>query len=181
MSVEIIDAVRCENIEKLQEMLLDKDIDVNETNERGYNCLLAAVRRQYIKMSFMILDSKRIKDINARNEDGNTALIFSCCNEVDIKLVERLLQENDINVNITCNEGYSALLCACVQNLHDIIKLLIDKGAILHVKKIDRIDYDSLILISSLENFDDFIEINKEMLLDHEDERVRNYVSSLIL
>ena len=65
---------------------------------------------------------------NAEDDDGLTPLAIAC-QRGNTFAVERLLQEEDINVNTVDKQGSTALHEACEYGSNKIVKLLCNKGA----------------------------------------------------
>lgn len=65
----------------------------------------------------------------------------------------------------------------------DMLKFLVNKGVILNPIKLNNFivsnaELDTILLLESLENFDDFISLNKESLENSKRENVKNWISS---
>jgi len=72
-------------------------------------------------------------DINARDQDGNTALHYLCGSknfswEFINTLLRFYLRQPEINPNIQNNKGYTPLIFACYNGNEDIGKILLDYG-----------------------------------------------------
>jgi len=73
------------------------------------------------------LNHKPLAVYNSQNNQGNTFLIFACMfSHIDIILW--LLSKN-CDINLSNFDGKSALFYAIKNNLHEVIKILIQKGA----------------------------------------------------
>ncbi len=71
-------------------------------------------------------------DINAKNENGDTALMIALLR--DNLEIARMLTEQGADVNAQDKDGYTALMFASFNGYHDIAKILIKKGADVHVE-----------------------------------------------
>ena len=111
----------------------------NSDTEKNYkNFLLLAKRGDKVNFSdfFKKFTSKdKPMDINYQDEEGNTALHYSC-DEGNLKIVEILLNAK-CNTNIVNKKNETPLHLASKRGYFDISKILIEKGALLNV-------YDSL-------------------------------------
>lgn len=105
-------------------ILLDNGADPNIPNRNGWNALHIASKRDCSRNLFdKILD--KIQNVNASNNDGNTALIIAVRNGRQ-KLVRWLLKRTDIQKNLVNNDGYSALTTAVYYNNLPIVRQLVD-------------------------------------------------------
>ncbi len=71
-------------------------------------------------------------DVNAKDENGNTALMGAC--KYGRTGVVQLLVKNGADVNIADEDGKTALMKACEQCHTDVARLLVRKGADVNVK-----------------------------------------------
>jgi ankyrin repeat protein len=110
-----------------------KKINLHQFNNKdidGNNILILSCIDQRI-----ISESEFIKsilttdiDINCKNNEGNTALMYLCANNYDNDLnVLLLLERKDILINEINNLGKSALMFACDNCNIKIIKLLLNR------------------------------------------------------
>lgn len=73
------------------------------------------------------LNHKPLAVYNSQNEQGNTFLIFACMFS-HLNIIKWLLSKN-CDINLSNFDGKSALYYAIKNNLHEVIKILIQKGA----------------------------------------------------
>ncbi len=75
---------------------------------------------------------KQGADVNARDEDGKTVLMYAC----DYGLIDiaRMLLEYGANVNAKDKYGGTALMEGCYDNEIDIVRLLLEYGANVNAK-----------------------------------------------
>ena len=66
-------------------------------------------------------------DVNAKTENGNTALMYACENSNSVEVVKFLI-DNGADVNLKNNGGMTALMSASDVS-HELIELLIKSGA----------------------------------------------------
>jgi len=98
--------------------------DINNKNTIGNTVLiLTSMFGGYVEIAKLLLEHKDI-DVNIRNDEGNTALLYASI--YHIKIVELLLEREDIDVNVQCNEGNTALHIAVYVNRIDTLKLLLE-------------------------------------------------------
>ena len=133
-SVEILKS-KSSNIQKENTNL---EYSISDTEKNYKNFLLLAKRGD--KVNFLDFFKKftstdKSMDINYQDEEGNTALHYSC-DEGNLKIVEILLNAK-CNTNIVNKKNETPLHLASKRGYFDISKILIEKGALLNV-------YDSL-------------------------------------
>ena len=93
--------------------------------------------RGYLAIAKLLLDKGA--DIEARDEIGNTALIWAVY--YASSSVAKLLLDRGANVNVKNVEGATPFVIAAAQGLHDIVELMLAKGA-----RIDAADPDGTAL-----------------------------------
>jgi ankyrin repeat protein len=106
--------------------LLEHDVDMTLTNERGDSALVYAIYGNNPKIVKMLLDNGI--DVNNVNDTHNTALHIVCNVDKPNKIIIKLLIDGNADVNIINSMGYTALTCACRSGSYDAVKLLLDKG-----------------------------------------------------
>jgi ankyrin repeat protein len=87
--------------------------------------LIWAVSEGYPDVAIALINAGA--DLNARNSDGNTALLRSAC-EGRPELT-RVLIDAGAQLNIQNNDGYTALILARRRGHEDIAELLLQAGA----------------------------------------------------
>jgi ankyrin repeat protein len=77
-------------------------------------------------------------DVNFRNEDGWTTLMYACGNKTPVAVeIVKLLLEKGADVNIVDADGWSALMVACSNKGTEIVKLLLEKEANINLRDED--------------------------------------------
>lgn len=114
--------------------------------------------------------------------------IFGCLLDEDEM---KLLIDEGFDINDKCKEDFSLINICILLNKYNILNLLINNDIELkcHVKLqltseqfeiSSKIDMKILSLISSLENFEDFINFNKEFLMKYSEDEVKEYISTIL-
>ena len=118
------------NFDTIKELIEHSSIDPNAIDDSGKTALFWAVGSSMqqdtdtgdpVKAVELLLP---ITDVNIKNADGQTVLHYAmtCQNE---KIIEDILNSNDINVNVQDNEGNTPLHIACqCQNERGVEMLL---------------------------------------------------------
>lgn len=101
---------------------------------RGSTALMVAAQKGYDAVVNLLLNAGA--DANLKNADGKTALICAVIYKHK-KVVERLLQYPHININAQDRAEETALMHAVDWSLEDIVKLLLEAGADLTLKRYD--------------------------------------------
>lgn len=114
---------------------------VNRTNNEGKNIFFFC--RDIGLLKFII---EYVHDINARCNNGSTALITICDRFIkpdDVEIIELLLN-NDADVNARCAHGWTPLINCCSEsspssrcpndNFENVVELLISRGACVFLK-----------------------------------------------
>ena len=113
----------------------------NLTNE----LIQAATSGDFNKVS-KILDSKAIKsDVNAKDKNGDTALILAA-NNGKVEVVEKLLGKG-ADVNLADKNGNTALIWAANNGKVEVVEKLLAKGADVNLANKD--GYTALMLAAS--------------------------------
>uniref|UniRef100_A0A2K6UYH1 2-5A-dependent ribonuclease n=1 Tax=Saimiri boliviensis boliviensis TaxID=39432 RepID=A0A2K6UYH1_SAIBB len=120
-----------EGHEEVLKILLDEmGADVNACDNMGRNALIRALlsshNRNVEATTHLLLDHGA--DVNVRGEKGKTPLILAV-EKRHLGLVQRLLEEEHIEIDDTDSEGKTALLLAVELRLKEIAELLCSRGA----------------------------------------------------
>lgn len=134
------DAVVNNDVDTVREFVNLRQIDVNHADENGKNALMHACEAENLEMAEVVLShtlwnfdlfnryenfapAEICADINAKDENGNTALANSCINGKNAA-VEFLLNKK-ADVNCKNNDGDSALSLSCKSGNIDAAKLIL--------------------------------------------------------
>ena len=133
MNVEIINAIRYDDIDTLQRLIENNNCDINYKNEYNETPLMLA--SAWNKYDIVQLLLEKGADINLQNNDNNTALIGAIV-EGNIAIVNLLLRYKP-NLNIIGESQFTALMMAEAysgtitgQKIFDIIKMHIQNNKI---------------------------------------------------
>lgn len=138
------DAVVNNDVETVREFVNLRQIDVNHADENGKNALMHACDAENLEMAEVVLSdtlwtfdlfnryenfapAEICADINAKDENGNTALANSCINGKNAAV--RFLLKNGADVNCKNNDGDSVLALSCKSRNIDAAKLILLNGA----------------------------------------------------
>ena len=107
----------------------------NNTDELYKNYLITAKKGDKDKFLELLQQvsslPKNIRNINYQDENGFSALHYSC-DEGNLKIVETLIKAN-CELNIRNNENKTPLHLSSIRGFFDISKKLIDAGALLNI------------------------------------------------
>ena len=114
---------------------INSKINTNNTDALYRNLLLISKkgdREKFLEILEQIVSlPEELKNINYQDENGNTALHYSC-DEGNLKIVEILLKAN-CETNIRNNEKKTPLHLASKRGYFDVSKKLIENGALINV------------------------------------------------
>ena len=119
------DAVEANNLDKVKE-LIAQGVDINEKDKYGVTALSIASATGNINIVNELL---KVPEININLQDDfifNTPLINALIYK-HYDVAHKLLDRNDININLVSSDGNSALLHAVLNDNIDIINKLISK------------------------------------------------------
>lgn len=137
-------------------LLIEKGINVNIVNNKGYDAFLYAINFGFKDIINLLIEKGT--DIKRKNQKGENALLLSA--EGGNYETSKLLIEKGLRVNTVDNEGITPLMKAVSSLNIDLIKLLIEKGAdvnaktlsgqtVLEISKIDSNEEITNLLIKS--------------------------------
>jgi ankyrin repeat protein len=150
------------NLEILKFFVKNFDFDINQKNRYGVSLLMrAAIIKHSIMVKFL---SKSGAEVDARDEDGDTALLASVS---DLHMV-RLLLSLKADITAVNNKGHS-VLTLCAREDARTVEDLINFGAEVDHKTSD--GDTALILAAKFENFD----VVKVLIERNADINHRNY------
>lgn len=120
------------------------------------NELMEAMKKGKMDLVHSILNSDENIDINQRDEGGYTLLMHASLWN-DPEIMDELLSKKDIDLNLTNNEGQTALTLAIDDSDADAVNKLLDKGARTDI--IDEYGFTPLHYASMHSNFEIFNKI----------------------
>ena len=112
-----------ETIKRLMDNKIDSDM-------QGIMSLMDLARANKIKIIKFLIDSK--VDINAQNDNNDTALIYAARSQIEE--ITQLLLARQANTDIQNEEGNTALIYAVQNKRAEIVKLLLASGADIYIK-----------------------------------------------
>lgn len=127
-------AARNNNVKTVKRLL--KKINVNCTDNRGWTCLHEAAANDSFQCLKLILENEDVRPL-VETHEGHTALYLACRFKSSIKTIKYLLDTTPDIANYGSNEGVTPLHIACSQGNIELIKLLVDYGAIIDVQDFD--------------------------------------------
>lgn len=104
-------------------ILLEAGANPNISDNEGVTPLMIAVSRNSLHVVTVLLDYSA--DVNAQNNNGFTALMYSLTREA----LPILLNVDSIDLDITDNQGQTALMKAVLDYLDRSVGLLLEAGA----------------------------------------------------
>lgn len=125
---------RFNDIETLE--LLLKKINPNCVDNRGWTCLHEAAYNDNYECLLLILKDPRCRPM-AETHEGHTPLYLACKNQCSLKTITTLLNSADDIANYGSTEGVTPLHLASSQGNLELIKLLLDYGAMIDVQDFD--------------------------------------------
>ena len=128
-------AVQTKNVEKVNRLLQDKDININEVSQLGMTPLCLAIQANNLGMVKLLIACATI-DINAKNKCGFSPLHFAVNNN-NVEIV-RLLIKKKANVNAQNADGNTPLhlvvVSQCLINKAIVVLLLSCEGININIK-----------------------------------------------
>jgi ankyrin repeat protein len=114
-------------------LLLNKSINVDQKDVKGYSPLARSILRGYSVISKLLIGIGA--DINTQTSEKNTLLMQSVLSGK--KEMTKLLIDKKINIDAKNNSGETALMLAAAAGDNEIVKMLIDAGANIQTRNQD--------------------------------------------
>ncbi len=160
-------AIMKNNTEIVKLLLEKENIDVNKQNKNGTTPLMVSIDRGNTEIAKLLLEKENI-DVNKQNTTGVTSLIYALYtvsrHEQNIEIVNLLLEKPGININLQKDDKTSAITYAITNNLHLLVKKLLDMGA--DITMIDNLKSRTLLIIAAKESRQPATDIILKLLLD---------------
>ena len=154
------------NVELARNLIVKEKINISEyDNNHEMTLLMEACKNNYTEIVELLLSYKKNEiDINKKNTQGSTALMFASENG-NAKIV-KLLIENGANPDLQNNSGLTALMLACDNLKNEVIKLLIENNANINLE--DK-NSNTALMIACEKNDIETVEllINKNVEINH--------------
>jgi serine/threonine-protein phosphatase 6 regulatory ankyrin repeat subunit B len=112
---------------EIVEYLVRIGAEVQTSNPYGWTALMFASYRGHDDVVRWLLNAGAERTLNARNQDGETALTLSA--ETGNLRVVVLLAESGADPNVTSDSNLTALMYAAHNGHLGVVKYLIDRGA----------------------------------------------------
>lgn len=192
-----LDAVVNNDVETVREFVNLRQIDVNHADENGKNALMHACEKENLQMAEVLLGhmmwtsdlfrkyeifapAGMCADINAKDENGNSALANSCISGKNSAV--RFLLENGADVNSLNIDGNSALSLCCKSGNIAGAKLLLLNSANINIQNGEG---DTALMISCANKDPEMVRllmsgIQKTVIPFTSDGKVKNYYANLL-
>ena len=141
----------------VRELLSKPVIDVNLAQKSGGTPLFAAAQKGHVEVVRLLMEAPGIKFNLGTYHGGTTPLVVAAFKGLK-DVVEILLTARNININVRQHDGATPLFTATQGNCHEIVELLVRRGANVNLGLLD----DTTPL--SLAAFKGNIEVVKQLL-----------------
>jgi hypothetical protein len=126
----LLSVVEAGQEERVKELLLKQDVDVNERAEGGWTALLYASAQGYPRILCLLLDAGANPDM--ANLLGITPLIYSArYGNLDVC---KILLEHGADTDLRDMDGQTALMIAAARGQINVVKMLLKAGANIAIK-----------------------------------------------
>ena len=167
--MELIEAVSDNNLSRVNELLQDPSININQKDEHGWTALLRAISENNLEILNALLNSHTNPPINVNitspEMQSSTPLIYAIIN-THPAAVDRLLQVPGIDVNHVNSYHKTALMYACSSGYLGIVRSLLSNPTI-NINLVD--DDDNTALLHACYSDNNNFEIIRGLLQAHTD------------
>ena len=129
-------AVNKGDIDRVKEMLLTKEADVNGRLNFGeykhWSALMLACWKGHYNLAKFLLDNGA--DVNLRDDNDWSALLRASYHS-NYKLTELLL-DHGAEVDQQNKNGWTALMCACKDGRYEVTQILLQRGANPNIRRV---------------------------------------------
>ena len=165
--MELIEAVSDNNLSRVNELLQDPSININQKDEHGWTALLRAISENNLEILNALLNSHTNPPINVNitspEMQSSTPLIYAIIN-THPAAVDRLLQVPGIDVNHVNSYHKTALMYACSSGYLGVVRSLLSNPTI-NINLVD--DDDNTALLHACYSDNNNLEIIRELLQSH--------------
>ncbi len=128
----LVMAIYKNNTEIIKVLLEKQDIDINKKESKyGTTPLIQAINNNNTEIAKLLLEKENI-DINTQNMTGVSSLMIAIQKE-NTEIINLLLEKPGINLNLEHSIKWTAIIFAIRENLHHLVKKLIDMGADINI------------------------------------------------
>lgn len=127
-------AARVDDVAAVKELLNTKNVNI--ADNRGWTCLHEAAAHSSLE-SLKIIMKHPETNLLIETFEGHTALYLACRNKCSLETIKALLDHIPDIIHYASTEMVSPLHLACSQGRLDLVDMLINYGADLHVKDFD--------------------------------------------
>ncbi|KAH6916248.1 ankyrin repeat-containing domain protein [Coprinopsis sp. MPI-PUGE-AT-0042] len=127
-------------------LLAVPNVNIPPSGLRGTPLFVAAARWGIEELVEILLSSRRI-DVNAGDDDKNTALMYAA-EGGRLGVVKQLLASEDVDLHLTNKRGETALLCAARSGCLEVVDHLLNLPA---MRRLDRGHVGRVLLMSAVE------------------------------
>lgn len=120
--------VSSKGFNEIAELLIEKGVDINRQNDRGFTALMYAARGDNSHIVNLLIKS----NLHLKNNDGNTALYFAAY--LGLSDILKTLITHGAAVNARHNDGRTSLHHAAYHNDIEVAEILTNNGADITIK-----------------------------------------------
>jgi|GEM_PF-1724692 len=129
--ISLVEAIKGEYNDKVEEILADSGVCIDEVDAQGDTALHAAFIKKDLKLAKRLLNYASGNSLAIQNDNGETPLLLSIKNISDDQLMEILIDfiARGADVNLADNQGNTPLLIAS-SGREPLVRFLLDHGAL---------------------------------------------------